>query len=140
MALNKTLAQALEFPVIVGGYNGAINLNKVGDTPIAINNTMSGYYRISNIIFVNNGQRPAILNASVGLYLGQNQNGLAFLPQTKLTGLTSNLPNTAGGIYIPTITTFAYLNVGTLYANVGVAEGAGATVAMLIQIAPEPGA
>ncbi|MGD1035907.1 MAG: hypothetical protein ABR878_01685 [Roseiarcus sp.] len=124
-------AQATPFVLVARN----VNLNALGDTPIAVPPLPNGFsrYKVNNVNIMN--ASTSLTTAKLGIYTAPSQGGYAIIGQTALSTITSSSPNTSGNSDAPSVTTNC-LNASTLYVNVGTAQGAAATADVALFVFP----
>jgi hypothetical protein len=113
----------------LAGSATRVNCNATGDTAIAITlPTGITYWRVNSVYIV--AEAGSFTTAKAGLYTATGAGGQAFFStaQQPLSGLTTTSVNVAGNILQPGLVGQIKLNLGTLYFNVGTAQGGTSTV------------
>jgi len=113
----------------LAGSATAVNCNATGDTAIAIALPAGiTYWRVNSVYIV--AETGSFTTAKAGLYTATGAGGQAFFStaQQPLSGLTTTSVNVAGNILQPALVGQIKLNLGTLYFNVGTAQGGTSTV------------
>ena len=114
-----------------------VGLGLAGDTPLPL--ALPSEFSLYFVEFVGIGNASVSLAAgaaTLGLYTGPAQGGVALATQQALNAITSAAPNTAGNAANLTLGngyTIA-LDAATLYLNVGTANGSPAAVDVALSV------